>query len=555
MAPQSRKIQERLSQIGRLPGQRLFSMLGAAVLLQQQPGGRSKTLRDGFPENEKTTMQKYEREIRLTVQGTNNPVPAAERSDQAGSRSSISSDCNATPVRLAEVADNATGKNNTSNNSTNGAIRKVTTAINPFGRSAVVRRSPPRVIFSTPVGGETDESVVNTSPPNANTGNLGKQDAFTKLGELIVNLMDFMKTKNNIHHTIKEQVCTIRSTYNRAREEMGKGENLPSPKPLEKLEKVTQTTPQMATATEKSGKRSRDLTSESPRKDTPKRYKRPTPKRLELKNKEDKPQQRPMKDDNVQWQTVQRKKKKERKKSHRPDAMIISAKGETTYADILRKMKADPGLQDMGKNVSGIRRTHKGDLLLEIRTNDRELVDRFHEKIEKTMGQEVSIKTRRNEVLVECRNLDEVTTKEEICLAFANERGIDSIKQTNIVSLRKGFNGTQVATMLIPLDTAQSVLKNPKIRIGWVVCHLRPRVPIKRCFRCLEFGHIAMRCTSTRDRSKKCRRCGEEGHIARDCRKDPLCMFCQDRGKTENGHIAGSRRCPVFMEALKNTRK
>ena len=42
------------------------------------------------------------------------------------------------------------------------------------------------------------------------------QNAFTNLGELITTLMEFMKAKKNVHHSIKEQVRKIRFTYNEA---------------------------------------------------------------------------------------------------------------------------------------------------------------------------------------------------------------------------------------------------------------------------------------------------------------------------------------------------
>lgn len=48
----------------------------------------------------KIIMESLEQRIQLTAQGVNNPVPTIEGIEQAGSRSSISSDCNVTPVCL-----------------------------------------------------------------------------------------------------------------------------------------------------------------------------------------------------------------------------------------------------------------------------------------------------------------------------------------------------------------------------------------------------------------------------------------------------------------------
>lgn len=50
-----------------------------------------------------------------------------------------------------------------------------------------------------------------------------------------------------------------------------------------------------------------------------------------------------------------RRREKPRKRKEPKDA-IISAKEEATYADILKHIKSDPNLTDLGQNVSRIRR-------------------------------------------------------------------------------------------------------------------------------------------------------------------------------------------------------
>jgi hypothetical protein len=55
-----------------------------------------------------------------------------------------------------------------------------------------------------------------------------------------------------------------------------------------------------------------------------------------------------------------------RKKS---DALLIGAKAEGSYAEILRKMKKDPNLSDIGGMVSRVRKTRNGDMLLEFKSD------------------------------------------------------------------------------------------------------------------------------------------------------------------------------------------
>lgn len=47
----------------------------------------------------------------------------------------------------------------------------------------------------------------------------------------------------------------------------------------------------------------------------------------------------------------------------------LTSKG--IYAHILRKIKLDPELIDLGENVSGIRRSHTGDLMTELNVSEQ----------------------------------------------------------------------------------------------------------------------------------------------------------------------------------------
>ncbi|XP_041630824.1 uncharacterized protein [Drosophila kikkawai] len=58
---------------------------------------------------------------------------------------------------------------------------------------------------------------------------------------------------------------------------------------------------------------------------------------------------------------------------------------------------------------------------------------------------------------------------------------------------------------------AKEVRRRGEVRIGWTRCS---------CFRCLERGHIAIRCKSPVDKSGCCIKCGEAGHKAVACKKE-----------------------------------
>ena len=47
------------------------------------------------------------------------------------------------------------------------------------------------------------------------------------------------------------------------------------------------------------------------------------------------------------------------------------------------------------------------------------------------------------------------------------------------------------------------LLKAGKYKVGWVICRVRRRIPLVRCFRCLGYGHHSRDCKGI-DRSNTC---------------------------------------------------
>ena len=87
----------------------------------------------------------------VTVQEVMTPVPATLGSARAGYQSSISNDCNGTPVGLAGVAQNATSKHTT--------VEQL-----PFNRNSVIKRTPPMTLSEKVENPFERRSVVMRSP-------------------------------------------------------------------------------------------------------------------------------------------------------------------------------------------------------------------------------------------------------------------------------------------------------------------------------------------------------------------------------------------------------
>ncbi|XP_062713362.1 uncharacterized protein LOC134290278 [Aedes albopictus] len=260
-------------------------------------------------------------------------------------------------------------------------------------------------------------------------------------------------------------------------------------------------------------------------------------------------------DGHTPWQVVGKRKAKSAGKSRSDKRKLIKRKNkgealivktsDDSYAEVLRTMRTNPDLRELGEDVKKIRRTRNGEMILELRRDPKGSSSSYKELTEKAMGDKVEVRALCPEATLLCKDLDEVTSEQEVEVAMKEQCELGEARMT--IRVRNGPSGTKVASIKLPIDAANKALRVGKIKIGWCVCPLSISQQPEVCFKCLEYGHLARDCKGP-DRSKLCRRCGEEGHKAQDCRKSPKCLICAN---TENSnHPTGGRRCPAFKQLL-----
>lgn len=261
--------------------------------------------------------------------------------------------------------------------------------------------------------------------------------------------------------------------------------------------------------------------------------------------------------DSSGWTTVTKRKDDRRKyKNKKPirtksknEAIMIGSIGDTSYADILKQVKNDPKLKNIGDNVAKIRRTQKGELLLELKKDSTLTSSVCKQSLDEALKDLAKIKALSPEATLELKDLDEVTTEDEICQSLKDQFDIVA----SVRSLRKAYGGTQTAVISLAVDQANALLSTDKVKISWTVCRVREVFRPLKCFKCLDYGHVAAKCKDT-DRTNLCRRCGQEGHFYKKCDKPPKCVLCTGDDGIPQGHITGSGRCPAFQRALTKSR-
>lgn len=446
---------------------------------------------------------------------------------------------------------------------------------NPFERSSVITRSPPSTVINgtietaiviedkgvdTPLGRCPVKTPTIGAKNQQDNGSGNKNVA--KLGDEINQLLNFLKGRTNVHKEIVSYARRIQATYIQVVDDLGKvSENLGE---VVSADKDTQTEQEVSLIIPSgTPKRRRDPL--SPKGNKPKKKKEGIPQkqtRDAIPSTADIPStssnvivdQEAISEANSKWVKVppksNRRMKEIRRKPVRPDALIIHTCGETSYADILRKVKSDPKLERLGQNVKNIRKTVKGELLLELNKSAHQSTVEFRHTVEEVLGTSAEVRSLSHEVDIEIRDIDEVTSKEEVYEALVRQEGeLETLQFTAIKSLRRAYGGTQIATVGLSAALAARLIKTAKIRIGWVVCRIREKIKPRRCFKCMDYGHTAANCKSPNDYTNHCLRCGENGHKIKTCEKQPMCLLCSNTTNNSD-HVTGAFICPYYREAL-----
>lgn len=229
------------------------------------------------------------------------------------------------------------------------------------------------------------------------------------------------------------------------------------------------------------------------------------------------------------------------------ETLIIKV-GERTYAELVKTLRSEVDVDNLNVKVNSIRKTEKGDLMVRISGEQGKAAELRSEIVSKMKDTEVNIKN--NQTIFNILNIGPDVEKNEMVEALVKETEVPETA-IQIKSVRPTRNGNQIATVAITNQYAKLLKQKNKVKIGWLMCSIRARVEVLKCFKCQSYGHISKDCTSI-STINSCYNCGKEGHHANSCQEEAQ-VFCLQCNKRD--HKGGSGACPLFRALLKEARE
>lgn len=253
------------------------------------------------------------------------------------------------------------------------------------------------------------------------------------------------------------------------------------------------------------------------------------------------------------WQMNVRE--RSRKRIPRSAAVGIKLlKADFSFADIIRKARAEVSLTEFGIADTRIRRTANGNLLIEVFGPESSgKADKLADRLRSVLEGDALVTRPVIRADLRLTDLDESVSPQEIIEAVTREGecSASDIRLGPIVPLRSGLGRTWVRC---PLQVADRIADAGKIRIGWSSVRAEsPGAGPLQCFKCWNYGHVRGTCKSTLDRTGHCFGCGGSTHSIRECSAAPRCVVCADAGY-QVSHRLGSAACESkrhFVESAK----
>lgn len=218
---------------------------------------------------------------------------------------------------------------------------------------------------------------------------------------------------------------------------------------------------------------------------------------------------------------------------------IVVTSANKSYSDMLRAFRENINPEEIGIDIRTTRKTKDDSLLIVAEKGKRDLLQRKINENESL--KEIQIVQKKCELILS--GMDAITTEAEIKSAIIQKLGNE--QNVEVKSMYTNRNCEQIATLVMPAETASMLLHHSPIKIGWSMCRLKEKVIVPRCTNCLKMGHTMRYCRDKNRHERRCLKCTKEGHVSKDCENQSYCLSC-----AAVGHRSDSMSCPKYRRMV-----
>lgn len=142
--------------------------------------------------------------------------------------------------------------------------------------------------------------------------------------------------------------------------------------------------------------------------------------------------------------------------------------------------------------------------------------DKLKSEVETKLGREYEVKeVIKYQPKIKVIGIDNDMNEEMLEKCIRNQNSFMREAVIKVILIKK-MKRNYMAIIEVDKSAFRAIIKEGKLKIGWSVCSAFESVDIRRCFKCLGFGHKADKCTNT----VNCAKCGNQGHKENECNND-----------------------------------
>ena len=168
------------------------------------------------------------------------------------------------------------------------------------------------------------------------------------------------------------------------------------------------------------------------------------------------------------------------KKKLPPAVEIRSAPGKSNE-ETIRFLKAQVNPADLKIEVTKIRVTRNGKVLVEILEKDRDKTGELANALATALGEGSDAKALGSRTLLEIRSMDATVTGDEVTEAVM-AKTLCKKEEVTVRRINQAHQGTKTALIEVPNDSAGKLLAAKHMKIGWNSCSICPNTEVTRCF-------------------------------------------------------------------------